>query len=78
MHNVGLYHFVTYRAGESGYYAPRPRGFLAIDHDSKRYLYDIRGARIGARDARAFIHYAWRSSNGPIRIHGRFPHYHVE
>lgn len=84
--DIALFHKATYRMGQSGYTAPRPRGHLEIWHDSKRYLYDIRGMRylydirgmrVSAKMARAFIVDRWNLANGG-KISGRFPSYTVE
>lgn len=75
--DIALYHVRTIRAGEADYYAPRPRGHLEVWHDSKRYLYDVRGARISGREAQAFIRRAWDSPNGPVRLRGQYPSYEV-
>lgn len=77
MITLAPYHEFTAQAGQVNYYMPRPRGRLEVWHDSKRYVYDIRGLKIGGKRAREFIESAWQSGNG-IRIIGRFPSYEVE
>jgi hypothetical protein len=77
MTDIALFHTTTYRAGEAGYHGPRPRGHLEVRHDSKRYLYDLRGLRVKASEARSFVESAWDTMNG-IRVTGRYPSYEVE
>lgn len=74
--DLSMYHVRTYRAGESGYYQPRPRGYMEVRHDSRRYLYDVRGLQLGGREARRFIESAWDTMNG-ITVTGRYPSYEV-
>lgn len=75
--NIAAYHVATYRAGEPGYYAPRPRGHLEVRYDSKRWLYDLRGTGVKASEARAFIADAWHTWSRS-EVQGRFPVYSVE
>ena len=77
MIDVALFHVKTSRAGEPGYYAPRPRGHLEVWHDSRRYLYDLRGSGVRGAAARAFITSAW-DLNQAGEIKGRWPSYTVE
>lgn len=77
MTDIALFHVATHKAGEPGYYAPRPRGHLEVRHDSKRYIYDIRGLHVSGREARAFIAQAWDVWPGEKHIDGRFPVYEV-
>lgn len=79
MTDIALHHVATYKAGEAGYYRDRPHGHLMVTHDNKRYLYNIRGLGLKARDARAFIKQAWDTGAGTERrICGTFPDYYVE
>lgn len=80
MTDIALHHVATYKSGEVGYYNRRPHGHLMVTHDNKRYLYNIRGLGLKARDARAFIKQAWDTGAGVTgrRLCGIFPDYYVE
>jgi len=76
---IGNYHVATHRAGSTGYTIGRPRGTVAVWHDSKLYLYR-RPYKAAAREIKAAIRDAWESrhTSGPVRISGRFPEYTVD
>ena len=74
--DFALYHAGTHRAGSPGYYAPLPRGHFEVLHDSKRYIYDVRGIGVTAGEARDFVTRAWDCRRSEVV--GAYPRYEVE
>ncbi len=74
-----LHHIVTHRAGSAGYYAPRQRGTVTVEHDQRRYVYrkpSWQGIKVFKRElAEAFGVRDWR---GNVRVCGSYPSYTIE
>ena len=77
MIDIALLHSYTAKAGEGRYIAKRPRGCMEVWHDSKRYVYDLRGLGVSARECRAFINAAWEGDLIESKLTGRYPSYHI-
>lgn len=64
----------TYRAGESGYYAPRKRGTVTVRCDSRIYVYAF-GSYPDKRAVKLALSIAF-SNDG--KLQGRWPEYYIQ
>lgn len=71
---LALYFKNHYRAGEPGYYDGRPRGTVAVWHDSQLWIYEQPPTSM-RRDMKIAIFSAFCNNGGHLT--GRFPEYRV-